>query len=750
MPLKMYTFVLYKKVGFTKDDRVALVNATATSLKMKDYLNTLGILDVSTSSSPRLNYSAGHLTLNLQLMEADSLARKGAYMMIVESDKNGKETNVTFWFVDSVERLANQVARLSLTLDVLNTFLPQFESSTYVNREHRNRWQSFALKNTGSTTIAGLTLIPYVDPIGEGFNVNKYVTKKEEVPGDGNHWYLTYKTEKEPSETGSNPVTCWLVPEAPVKSGDGSFLTEESAAGRLGIGNSYPRSTYLVTSDGNPWAVYGGDEVGVLYKSTDYAMAELYRASSASGVAVTLWRKNAGGWASETVNTSLGLFAIDGKVRYGTGADKHGLNPHQLGGLSNGKLSTGGYYSHSIANVDRTQSTLVKIIECPYCPTAPTISDKGTISFAGWTYDPTVSFWRLDDLGASLFNEVAEVEIPGVQWGITKDITAYMPAFLEDPKLLNSDYHAFSAVYDSFVQSFPLDGFQGGDASKPSDLMKISYKQSSAISSALAFEFKPEEITLKLSGAFDSFLVSNRSNEKIIYTNNYLNYLRNGFNYDVKNKNVTISSAWGGFAGSLAITLATLLSAFATGGATAPLAISAGVSTAASFANAIKATASAENSLSEKKKSLQNQAASVAGANDLDLLRFYSNNKLYLVTMDPSEEMRGMLDTYFRYYGYAVNRQKVPNISGRAIFNFLQCTPKYTSETRAAFGSDDIEALYTQALAEGVTYINADALKEAGALNLNKDLLDAARGFENFEVDLFEKIKEFKHGKISD
>ena len=116
-------------------------------------------------------------------------------------------------------------------------------------------------------------------------------------------------------------------------------------------------------------------------------------------------------------------------------------------------------------------------------------------------------------------------------------------------------------------------------------------------------------------------------------------------------------------------------------------------------------------SLDEKRENLQKQAASVAGANDLDLLRFYSNNKLWLVTMDPSDEVREMLNTYFRYYGYAVNRQEVPKLNARSVYTFLQCSPKFPPSTREAFGSDDIEGL------------------------------DKARSLENWEHEIYRQIR---------
>ena len=736
----MINFYLYKSVGFTKDDRVALIDDDANTIEVERILSLYTPISFNYSQLPRLNYSSGRLELNIELPEDYSIPRHGAYLKIEAT--NGSLGGVSYWFVDSIDRRAGNVAHLSLTMDVLNTFLPSFESSTYVNRTHRDRWQSSLVRGT-IHSAAGLTLIPYVDPIGEGFVVNKYLTRKEEVPGDGNHWYLVYQTEKEPSDTGSNPVNCYLVPEEPVKSGSGSFLTESSAASHLGISNTFPHSIYLLTSDGNPWMVYGGDQAGNVYKSTDYAMAELYRASSSSSVTILLWRKAAGGWSHETANTALGLFAIDGKVHFGTGSASHGLNPDQIGGLSTGTLSTGGYLSNTIASVDRTDSTLVKIIECPYCPVTPSVNGTGEMSFVGWTYDQTKKYWKKDDLDATLYNAVAEVSIPGVEWVIDKPLTPFMDAFLDDPKLLHSDYHSFSAVYDSFVQSFPLEGFLGGDATQPapSDLMKIGYKQSSAISSSLAFEFTPEKVALKQAGAFSTFLVSTRSNEKVIYTNNYLNYLRTGFNYDVKNKNLSVGATWGGFAASAAITLATVVSTIATSGATAPLAIAAGVSTAASLAGAIKSTASAEMSLDEKRESLQKQAASVAGANDLDLLRFYSNNKLWLVTMDPSDEVKEMLNAYFRYYGYAVNRQEAPKLNARSVYTFLQCSPKFTPSTREAFGSDDIEGLYAQALADGVTYIDVDYLSAGGFLAKGLDVLDKARSLENWEHEIYRQIR---------
>ena len=77
-------------------------------------------------------------------------------------------------------------------------------------------------------------------------------------------------------------------------------------------------------------------------------------------------------------------------------------------------------------------------------------------------------------------------------------------------------------------------------------------------------------------------------------------------------------------------------------------------------------------SIASKLEQLKNQAVSVAGSDDIDLLEFYSNNRGQLTEWRCSDNMRKAIYDLFYYCGYATNEMKVPNLYSRLWFNFIQ------------------------------------------------------------------------------
>lgn len=102
----------------------------------------------------------------------------------------------------------------------------------------------------------------------------------------------------------------------------------------------------------------------------------------------------------------------------------------------------------------------------------------------------------------------------------------------------------------------------------------------------------------------------------------------------------------------------------------------AGISGAASaITGAIATTISTKNSLDQKRAQLQSQAASVAGTDDIDLLSYYSDNRLHLIKYQPKEFVRDQLYHMFDYSGYSHVAQETPDVDSRVWYNYIQCTP---------------------------------------------------------------------------
>ena len=76
--------------------------------------------------------------------------------------------------------------------------------------------------------------------------------------------------------------------------------------------------------------------------------------------------------------------------------------------------------------------------------------------------------------------------------------------------------------------------------------------------------------------------------------------------------------------------------------------------------------------------SLRNQANSVSGSDDLDLLENYSGNRAKLCLYEVSPRMKSLLADLFYYYGYTTDEIKIPEVNTRYWFNFLSCNLEFT------------------------------------------------------------------------
>lgn len=182
-------------------------------------------------------------------------------------------------------------------------------------------------------------------------------------------------------------------------------------------------------------------------------------------------------------------------------------------------------------------------------------------------------------------------------------------------------------------------------------------------------------MTYRNVGDYDMYILSTRNNESAIYTSDYLNYLRTGYNYDRKNQIRSNVGTWVGAAVSIAGAAVSAALAVPTGGLSLVAAVSLGATAITTFSSAIVNTISQERSIQQKLDESKAQATQVSGSNDLSLLNWYSGNKLHVMTYQVTDKMREQLGDLFYYCGYARNIREKPNFTSRYWFNYVQCTP---------------------------------------------------------------------------
>ena len=218
------------------------------------------------------------------------------------------------------------------------------------------------------------------------------------------------------------------------------------------------------------------------------------------------------------------------------------------------------------------------------------------------------------------------------------------------------------------------------------------------------FLFKFDFVYKHANEDYENIVAVSRNNEEVLYNSTYLNYIRTGYNYDLKAKERSETASGVGIGlSALGLVLAGI-AGVATGNPIAiGTAIASGVGLATSLVNQAKTIAQNEDNIQRKLAESQRQAVAVMNADDYDLLYAYSGNKAKLCYYEVSPQMKRVLDDLFYYCGYNVNEQMIPNTKSRYWFNFVQAslivddTANLTSEIE-----DDIKEKFEQ----GVTFLH--------------------------------------------
>ena len=323
---------------------------------------------------------------------------------------------------------------------------------------------------------------------------------------------------------------------------------------------------------------------------------------------------------------------------------------------------------------DRTDSRFIKIFMLPYSPSAinnGVIDSSWSEEVNGLTSNLKLNYLNtkfdytfLSDIYSPfkiLMTDLSSSKLNGNGRLLdNKDISF-------EPKLYHSDYYRPTFVYDSFVFPFFLERV---DIDKLSSVyetfFKIRYVVTTTINSKFMFMF-PEYTLAHSTEDFDNVLPIARNNEAVLYSNQYINYLRTGYNYDVKSRHLAAANSILGALTGTAGAIAFASIAKAGGGALLASAIIGGVTGIIMSANTI---ASNEMALQTKIKQSKYQSVTTEGSDDIDLLEAYSDNKAYLNTYEVSDRLKQALFKVFYYTGYTYELMEVPNMTSRIRFNF--------------------------------------------------------------------------------
>lgn len=550
------------------------------------------------------------------------------------------------------------------------------------------------------------------------------------------HWHLLYRNVNDPSDSEaanlSNPVECYLIPEESMTIITGAIVGGRLNYSSLELGKVYKipftdnSATDIITLDDGTNLGSGnmsfGDTRGLIliYRNSNNRFSVMLLTAPSSSAVDEYTR--AYSYESEYLTLNHLPLAYE-KITAPTKPDDFDEWLHISGEAGSWSSGSTPRVTDSIDGLDRTDARNIKLIKLPYAPYDFTITG-GKIDISSdvnWSFAPIPQSGgdcyalKLNDINTKLQHQLSTLGMTADPfWYLTvhtsydavKNASANDDRVVGDleSKLFNSEFFQPTYFYDSFqfkaeLEKVDVDKFIT-DRIYWDDVTTITFTMTKTINSKFSFSFDDYYTRLATSN-LPKVLPIARNNEEVLYNVPYLNYVRTGFNYDVKAKNLQNQSNAIGIGisgGTLALSL--LLPSI-------PLKVAGVVGSLASMAMSVKgaivSNQSAENSIQSKLTQARNQTDSVAGSDDVDLMTEYCGNRLRYIEYNPNPVMKSLLNDLFFYAGYRSDRMGLPNHNTRIHFDYLEC--EASLESIRSIPDDCLKEL-ANSFKAGVTYIH--------------------------------------------
>lgn len=617
-------------------------------------------------------------------------------------------------------------------------------------------------------------IIPIIDRYSENispmlYGGTKYFLKEKGQLSDVN-WYLVYKNQNNPDDSLVNPVDCYLygsrqLTVAPADTSTASF-DEDDIWDILCDINWYENKQDFNYDVANI-ILHLGEKLGIEICGTDNPTCSLHFTGgnidwtgSLSGKVliiqpmfagspdrmilwIALYDENGGFGASYfskafEITDTFSFTFTNGKIARQCNDENFSDQPSEIITWPQVNMFVGvgqSAYVKSIDDVNRTDAKLIKIIKLPYCPANITLDENGYIRYSDqWVYDSNDQSLKLNNFKTK-FARMLDIEQPLTPW-----TNAFRELDYEqevnpnadrderfETKLYHSDFYLPKVIYDSFSFTFQLELM----TTHPENKWGIQYNVSNNITSRFMFTFMNYYCGDNETRDYNNILYIARNNECVIFNQQYVNYIRTGYQYDKKSMELFIQQQ------NLGYTLDTIQSSITTGqSAFRSYQKSDYLSMLGGYANfgfniaqaAISkryAEISKQMELDAKKTQLQNQATGVIDANDVDLLDVYSQNKLALKIYEVSPRMKKALFNLFFYCGYICEEQGIPDTTSRLRFNFVQAEIVFVKTPNLP--QEMIEELKNKYLA-GITFLHA-----------YDGQIDYDQAYENWETSILDR-----------
>lgn len=541
-------------------------------------------------------------------------------------------------------------------------------------------------------------------------------------------WFLMYRNQDDPSDSLVNPVECYLLPENSTPVSEGSLTSGRLTKDNIQAGKWY----YVQVSLSNSFTLPDGTTWPNDYPSTlSLANFITINKNTNGKLNVVYSTKNASNLVFVASFTDLEYITLNNLpcayMESSTYYPPSNISYSATGSWDNTDAPN---YLDPITAIDKTDAKIIKIIKLPYCPyDFSVVNGKLDIPNSDWQYTSLDGIYclKLNNLNTKL---KGTINIPSYNSPFDNLKMADFEPSINDlrqganyeSKLFHSEFYQPTYAYDSFSFKVQLEKCTISSYLTTRTAV-IFFDMTRTINSKFLFTFA----SYHLKNAEENYPISMpiaRNNEEVLYNVPYINYIRSGYQYDIKNKNIaTISNAIG-LGLSVASVGASLLAP------SVPLKVAGVVASLVSVANSVKNTIVAElqneNSIQQKIKQTQNQATSVAGSDDVDLMSVYAENRLKYLVYSPNAVMKNLIYDLFFYAGYNSGRMGKPTHNNRINFDYLEC--EASIEAISSIPDECLTELIN-CFKAGITYLH----KTSRASNK----WDFAQKYENWETMFF-------------
>ena len=714
--------------------------------------------------------------LNVANFETDDISKFKSnnynYVKIVPTVvyAGGTETSYAeplYYFVKEVKWTAEKVVRLSMKLDVLNTFAVgsgyTFGEKSHIVRQHKSRFNitsksktsTFTLDGDGQATVTytqddniayvrdlfvvaehtatpsvvyngkSVTIFvegtandycvltcklilakPVLDRYSEGINPVLFKSKETTISDKAENigWNLIYRNKNDIDASkpqNVNPVDCLLMPDQPVNV---EYFSTDIHGADLNVDFFYLISApinggfeFSIEDDGTVVCVINHTPSQWVWAESVDRWVYIYQDAGDVHV-VSVYQMNyiipGGHYVQVKDHGTFSAIQFVGanpvKYNHGEWADYPGLGdrtklPGKASGVDYGVYApttwdgepskfagtTATDILRDVSSLDRTDNRLIKIIKVPYCPDTFDTSGSALVIPSTWEYTSAGSLLTLKELSKVFYREFdarnAETgsKIKNPLEVITKTpvepkvSTARNDIF--ELKIYHSDYYRPKLVYDSFGMEILPEQMEP-DAVDP-NTFKIAFAVTSTINSKFLFMLPEYRNNLLFTTEdYPGVLPVSRNNDGVLFNSQYINYIRNGYNYDLKNKTRQEIAAGLGIVGNVAAAGAGV----ATGNALGVMMAGAGA------VQNVQSIVAAEQAIEQKIAQSKMQAVSVSGSDDVDLLEVYSGNRAKLCIYEVSPRVKAAMLDIFYYFGYTEDEYGVPTMNCRYWFDYVQ------------------------------------------------------------------------------